>query len=328
MRNIWLNWVALAVLAVIAVMPASADDTKLKLAHALSSTSHYGAGASAFANSLETISKGKFIVEKFPDNILGSEHEVIEGLQSGNIDLAVISTSAVMDLIPEIGMFDIPFLMHDLQHARNVLDGPIGKNILSKFPEKGIVALAWGEQGFRHLTNNVRPVLVPEDARGLKIRTPQNSIHVSGFSYIGILPVPMTLTDAIKALKDGSIDGQENPLSVIIATQMDNMQKYLSLTGHVYAPALILVSSKLYKQLSSADKKFFQKSGRAACLKMRDFVDDIEKRSLDRLRKEGMQVTEVERASFAMAMEPVYAEFYKKFDKRIIDAIPFQRKFQ
>ncbi|AGF46747.1 TRAP-type C4-dicarboxylate transporter, periplasmic component [Candidatus Kinetoplastibacterium desouzaii TCC079E] len=334
MRNVWLASVALALSAIIAYAPASAEkdktltEVRLRMAHSLHGNSHYGTAANAFAETLESSSKGKYKVVTFPNNQLGSERDVIEGLQNGKIDLAIVSTSTIMDMIPEIGMFDIPFLMHDLTHARNVLDGPVGRNILAKFPSKGLIALAWGEQGFRHLTNNVRPVLTPEDAKGLRIRTPKNSIHIEGFRYIGIDPVPMTLTEAFDEIKSGKIDGQENSLAVILFTQLSHTQKYLSLSGHVYAPALILASEKLYKKLPNIDKSYFNKAGKAASTRMRDFVDDVEKSGVEKLMECGIQVTEVDRADFATAMAPVYSEYYKKFDKKIVDAIPFQRNFE
>lgn len=267
-------------------------------------------------------------MKQFANDALGGERAVIEGLQAGTIDLAIVSTSAVLDFVPEIGVFDIPFLMRDLQHARDVLDGPIGRDMLIKFPSQELVALAWGEQGFRHLTNNVRPVTTPADVKGLKIRTPQHSIHSEAFRQMGILPAPMPWSDAIIALQQGTIDGQENPLSVIISAKLSSTQKYLALTGHVYAPALILVSGKLYNELSVSDKTNFDKAGKAAGLSMRAFVDNIEKNGVEQLKKEGMQVTEVDRAAFAPAVEPVYVEYYKKFDKQLIDAIPFRRHFR
>ena len=115
---------------------------------------------------------------------------MIEGLQIGTIDLAIVSTGATLNFVPETGVFDIPFLLRDLDHARKVLDSKIGQDMLAKFPGRGIVALAWGEQGFRHLTNNVRPVKTPADAKGLKIRTTENPIHITAFRQIGIRPRP------------------------------------------------------------------------------------------------------------------------------------------
>ena len=301
--------------------PAAAQTT-LKMAYALSTGSHYGAGADAFAKSIEQSSGGKFKIQQFANSALGGEREVIEGLQIGTIDLAIVSTGATLNFVPETGVFDIPFLLRDLAHARKVLDGPIGQDMLAKFPQRGIVALAWGEQGFRHLTNSVRPVRTPADAKGLKIRTTENPVHIAAFRSIGILPTPMAWPEVATALQQGTIDGQENPLSVITSAKLSQLQKYLSLTAHVYGPALVLMSPSVYDGLPDEQKKQFQDAGHASAQAMRDYVDNVERTGVAQLRQEGMEVVEdVDTAAFAAAVEPVYPEYYKKYDKGLIDAI-------
>ena len=281
------------------------------MAYALSTSSHYGAGADAMAKSIEASTGGKYKVQQFANSALGGEREVIEGLQIGTIDLAIVSTGATLNFVPETGVFDIPFLLRDLPHARTVLDSKIGQDMLAKFPSRGIIALAWGEQGFRHLTNNVRPVKTPADAKGLKIRTTENPIHIAAFRQIGILPTPMAWPEVATALQQGTIDGQENPLSVITSAKLSQMQKHLALTGHVYGPALVLMSANVYEGLSAADKANFDKAGKESAQAMRAYVDNIEKTGVEQLKKEGMQVTEVDRAAFAAAVEPAYPEYYK-----------------
>ncbi|MYZ43433.1 TRAP transporter substrate-binding protein [Schauerella aestuarii] len=306
--------------ALTAAAPAQAQST-LRMAYALSTSSHYGAGGNAFAKSLENSSAGKYKVQQFANSALGGEREVIEGLQLGTIDLAIVSTGATLNFVPETGVFDIPFLLRDLPHARAVLDGPTGQNMLAKFPKRGLIALAWGEQGFRHLTNNVRPVATPADAKGLKIRTTENPIHIAAFRQIGILPTPMAWPEVATALQQGTIDGQENPLSVITSAKLSQIQKYLSLTGHVYGPALVLMSPSVYDGLSDKEKAAFQQAGKDSARAMRDYVDAIEINGVEQLKKEGMQVTEVDRDAFAKAVEPAYPEYYKKFDKALIQSI-------
>ena len=321
MRKTWLAATIFAACAATAALPAVAQ-TPLKMAYVLSTSSHYGAGADAFAKSIETATNGQYKVEQFANSALGGEREVIEGLQIGTIDMAIVSTGATLNFVPETGVFDIPFLLRDLDHARKVLDSKIGQDMLAKFPDRGIVALAWGEQGFRHLTNNVRPVKTPADAKGLKIRTTENPIHIAAFRAIGILPTPMAWPEVATALQQGTIDGQENPLSVITSAKLSQIQKHLSLTGHVYGPALVLMSASVYDGLSDEDKAKFKAAGKASAQAMRDYVDDIEKTGVAQLRKEGMEVTtDVDRPAFAALVETVYPEYYKKFDKKLIDAI-------
>lgn len=295
--------------------------TTYKMAYALSQQSHYGAGGAAFAKTLEEATDGRLKVQEFPNSALGGEREVIEGLQLGTIDAAILSTGATMNFVPAAAVFDVPFLLRDLDHARNVLDGDIGQNMLGEFNKRGLVALAWGEQGFRHLTNNVRPVATPEDAKGLKIRTTENQLHIAAFREIGILPTPMAWPEVSTALQQGTIDGQENPLSVITSAKLSQVQKYLSLTGHVYAPAVIIVSPSVYERLSEEDKAAFQQAATHAGQAMRTFVSDVEQSGVEQLKSEGMTVTEVDRTAFEQAVQPAYQSYQKRFGAELIEQI-------
>ncbi|MBV6272717.1 TRAP transporter substrate-binding protein [Alcaligenaceae bacterium CGII-47] len=295
--------------------------TTLKMAYALSENSHYGAGAAAFSTSLENSTKGAFKVQQFANSALGGEREVIEGLQLGTIDLAIVSTGASLNFVPQTGVFDVPFLFRDLAHARKVLDSKLGQDMLAEFPKRGLIALAWGEQGFRHLTNNVRPVAVPADIKGLKIRTTENPIHIAAFRELGVLATPMAWPEVATALQQGTIDGQENPLSVIVSVKMWQMQKYLSLTAHVYGPALVLMSPAVYDGLSDADKAHFKDAAHASALAMRKFVDNVEQSGIAELKAQGMQVNIVDHAAFVKAVEPIYPQYYKQFGKELVEAI-------
>lgn len=310
-----------AVVAAIGLPGIVNAQTTIKMAYALSQQSHYGAGGNAFAKTLEEGSNGRFKLEQFANSALGGEREVIEGLQLGTIDAAIVSTGATTNFVPTTAIFDIPFLFRDLNHARTVLDGEIGQTMLTEFNKRGLVALAWGEQGFRHLTNNVRPVATPADAKGLKIRTTENQLHIIAFREIGILPTPMAWPEVVTALQQGTIDGQENPLSVITSAKLSQVQKYLSLTGHVYAPTVIMISPSVYGRLSDKDKALFQQAAKNAGQAMRKFVSDIEASGVEQLRREGMQITEVDRKAFEKAVEPAYKDYNKRFDPALIQRI-------
>ncbi len=143
---------------------------EVKLGYALAVNSHYGAAAQAWADSVEKASNGAFKFKQFPSSALGGERELIEGLQLGTVEAIIVSTGALSNFVPDVGVVDIPFLFRDTAHARAVLDGAFGQDLLGKFQKRGLVALAWGEQGFRHLTNNKHPVQKIEDLKGLKIR--------------------------------------------------------------------------------------------------------------------------------------------------------------
>jgi tripartite ATP-independent transporter DctP family solute receptor len=228
----------------------------------------------------------------------------------------------VPNFVPEVAILDIPFLMRDYPHARAVLDGPIGQEMLTKFPAKGIVALAWGENGFRHMTNSKRPLNGPDDLKGLKMRTMENPVHIQAYKQFGIIPTPMAFTEVFTALQQGTVDGQENPLSVISAAKFDQVQKYMTLTGHVYSPALILMGKAAWDKLAPADKDAFMAAAKEAVKANRARIDEDERRAVADLRAKGMVIIEnVDKAKYQAMLAPTFVEFGKKFGQDNIDKI-------
>ncbi len=300
----------------------TAAQTTLKINIALAQNSHYGVAIDTFAREVERRTNGRYKVQTFYSSALGAERESVEGVQLGTLDLTLTSTGPLPNFVPEVAILDIPFLFRDYAHARAVLDGPIGQDLLGKFPVKGMVGLGWGENGFRHMTNSKRPVNVPEDLRGLKMRTMENPIHIEAYRQFGILPTPMAFTEVFTALQQGTVDGQENPLSVITAAKLDQVQKYLSLTGHVYSPAVFLMNKAQWDKLSEADKQAFLDAAKEAVKANRTRVDDDERKAVADLRGKGMTVAEnVDKAKFQAALAPVYADFAKRFGQANIDRI-------
>ena len=301
--------------------PAAAQ-TEIKLAYALAQTSHYGAGAQAWQAAIEKGVAGRYVVKQFPSSALGGEREAVEGLQLGTVDAVIVSTGTLSNFVPEVGVVDIPFLFRDIKHARATLDGPIGQDILQKFQGRGLIALAWGEQGFRQLTDNKHPVTKPEDFKGLKIRTMENPVHILAFKTLGAAPTPMAWPEVTGALQQGTIDGQENPLSVIVSAKLNQVQKFLSLTDHVYSPAVLIVSPKLWGKMSAEDKAVFTEGAKQGAVAMRAFVDDADARGVDAMKAAGMQVNKVaDKAPFQAALAPAYVEYEKKFGKPLLDQI-------
>src|SRR5438105_4573817 len=312
---------ALALMMAIVTAEGAHAQTALKMNISVAQNSHYGVAIDAFAREVEKRTNGRYKIQNFYSGALGAERESIEGVQLGTLDLTMTSTGPVPNFVPEVAILDIPFLFRDYAHARAVLDGPIGQDLLAKFDAKGIKALAWGENGFRHMTNNKHPVNTPDDLKGLKMRTMENPIHIEAYRQFGILPTPMAFTEVFTALQQGTVDGQENPLSVITSAKLDQVQKYLSLTGHVYSPALILTNKAQWDKLSPADKQAFSDAAKEAVKANRTRIDDDERRAVADLRAKGMSVETVDKAKFQAALTPVYADFAKRFGQDNIDRI-------
>ncbi|MFN4102439.1 MAG: DctP family TRAP transporter solute-binding subunit, partial [Pararhodobacter sp.] len=225
--------------AMLAAGPVLAQGVTMNLAFTPPADSHYGDAGRAFAEKIAELSDGAFEISLRPAGALGGERDVIEGLQIGTVELTISSTGPIGNFVPEVYALDFPFLFNDYASAHAVLDGEIGQELLASFEPHGIVGLAWAENGFRHITNSVRPIREPADLAGLKLRTMENEVHIAAFRAAGAAPTPMSWTEVLTSLQQGTIDGQENPIPIVTANNMWEIQDNISLTGHVYSPAVV-----------------------------------------------------------------------------------------
>jgi tripartite ATP-independent transporter DctP family solute receptor len=228
----------------------------------------------------------------------------------------------VANFVPELLVFDIPFIFRDTAHARAVVDGPIGQDILAKVKDKGVIGLGYGENGFRHLTNNKRQVETPADLSGLTIRTMENPIHITAFKELGARPTPIAWPELYAALQQGVVDGQENPLSNLLTAKLYQVQKYLTLTGHVYAPTLVMISPAAWNKLTPDQQKILKDAVGKAIIAQRKAVEELEANAVKTLKDQGMQVEEkVDNAQFSAKLAPAYAQLSKQFGQKTLDAI-------
>jgi tripartite ATP-independent transporter DctP family solute receptor len=303
----------------LAAAPAAAQTT-ITLQHALPlNTSHYGVGGAAFKETLERLTNGRIrVTVQRNDN----EREMIESVQIGTIDCTITSTGPVGNFVPAVRVVDVPFLFRDYAHARGVLDSEIGQSLLQQFTPRGLVGVIWMENGFRNLTNSRREVHTPADVRGLKIRTMENQVHMQAFRTLGALPTPMAFSELVPALQQGTVDGQENPIPVIVANNLNQVQRFLTLTRHVYSPAVLICNPGTLQRLSPADREAFMEAARAAQRANREKVTADEASGVDELRRRGMNVvTEVDAAAFQAALAPAFAEWERTLDAALLRRI-------
>ena len=297
----------------------------LKMGYLYARNSQLGAGAGEFIRRVEAATHGTFRVEEYPNGAFGGEVEMLDGLRKGELDLAFLTAAPFSGLVPEFGIFDLPFLFRDPAHARALLDGPFGQEYLAKFRGYDLVALAWGETGMRHLTNSRHSVRTPEDLRGLKLRVPQSDVTLRCFRQLGVQAAPLGFPALYGALESGHFDGQENPIATIRASQFERVQHHLTLTGHVYSGAVMLISGDVWEDLSLPERDVFTEAARAAGLASRQVADRSELDGIAALRAAGMQiVSEVNKAAFLAALEPTWSEFARQFGHRQIDRIRAQ----
>ena len=302
--------------------PVQAEPIKMRMSTTVPENSHYGDAVHAFQDEIKKLTNGRYEVEGFHAGALGGEREAMEAVQMGTQELTLTSTGPVPNFVPETRILDVPFLFRDYAHARAVLDGPIGQELLSKFDSKGMKALSWCDNGFRHMTNSKHAVAKPADLQGLKMRTMENPVHIAAYKAFGIIPTPMSFTEVFTALQQGTVDGQENPLSIIWSNKFEQVQKYMTLTGHVFSPCVILMSKDVYDDLSEEDQKNFMAAAKAATAANRARVDKDEQEAVAALRKGGMEViTDVDKAAYQAVLADVYKGFAKEFGQENIDAI-------
>lgn len=311
MRKFTNTLTGIALVMGIASGAAAAEEYNLAFTPPLES--HYGDGGKAFAAKIAELSGGSVVINLKPAGALGGEREVIEGMQIGTVDLAISSTGPIGNFVPDIYALDFPFLFKSYDSARSVLDGPIGDDLLEKFKAHDLVGLAWGENGFRNVTNNIHPIKTPEDLKGLKLRTMENKVHIAAFKAAGAAPTPMSWTEVLTSLAQGTIDGQENPIPVLTVNSMWEVQKHMTLTQHVYSPAVVVMSKSRFDALDAEQQAWFVEAAKAAAAATRATVSKNEIEGVALLRANGMEVVDsIDKAAFAAAVQPAYEQFAKE----------------
>ena len=279
-------------------------------------------GSDAFRVAILSQLPGRIAVDERGSAVMGSENAILAATQAGAVNFAVMSASVVASAVPDLGVFDIPFLFRDPAHAKAVADGPIGAKIAGKFPDKGLVLLAIGKQGFRNITNSKRPIRGPADLAGLKIRVIPNEVYQMTFKALGAEVVPMEFPLVYSALKDGRIDGQENPISTIAGSRFQDVQKYVSLTGHFFAAIVFIANRDFFQSLDPSDQAALIAAAKAGAEATWQAGGAADAKALDDLRKGGMEVIEtVDRQPFIDALKPLEPEFEKRFGKETLAAI-------
>ena len=316
---------ACAAIATLAQAPqalaADYKDRTIKVSHVVPKDHPFQIGIDKYAQLLAEKTGGLMKMRGYPDGQLGAELQSISAAQGGVLEMALVSTAAAASVVKELGAFDLPFLFNDGKEVDLVFDGPIGKRLLDKFPEKGLIGLCYFETGFRHLTNNKHPVAKVEDFKGLKIRTIQNAVFVDVFNTLGANATPMPFTEVYAALESRAIDGQETPYSNIHGNRFYEVQKYVSTTGHIYGGSVILMSKKYWDTLTGDEQKLLQESCYEARDHERRYSRENDPKLLAELKTKGIQhndVTPAERARMRAALQPVYDKYAKTLGEDVV----------
>ena len=261
-------------------------------------------------------------VKVFDSSQLGKDKDMLQKLKIGTMHMTLPS-SIMPEIAPEYAIFDLPFLVADRDHLARI-DETFFKDVLVPAAEaEGYRPLAVWENGFRHITNNVRPIDTPADLEGLKIRTPNSSWRVAMFSEYGANPTPMSFSEVFVSLQTGVIDGQENPLTNIAGAKLQEVQKYLSLSNHVYSPAYPTVGVAVFEKLDPEVQQILIETAQEMALWAREQGAAAEGTLLEELKSGGMEVNTADRAAFVAASVPLYEKFASEVEggQKMIDDV-------
>ncbi len=303
-----------------AVQPKK-DAVRLKFAQTNNDKHKYHLAMLKFKEIIEKKSDGRFVIEVFAGS-LGADRDLMEGLQIGSVDAAALNTSVIASVVPEFGVFDLPFIFKDRNQAYKVMDGPIGQDLIKKANAKiGFVATDYWENGFRGFTNNIRPIVKPGDLKDLKFRTMQSKIHLDSFKQWGANPVPMNFAEVFTAMQMNVIDGHDNAPDTISANKMWEVQKYFSNSKHFYSPVLFIFSAHMWKKLSDADKKMFLEASKEVTILERKLAEEMYDQALVELKKHMQVVMDVDYEAFKASVQPIWGKYSATFGKDLIDRI-------
>jgi TRAP-type transport system periplasmic protein len=302
---------------------AAQAQIELRFGHAQPPHSDTNMAGEVFKRLVEEGSNGEITVQVYPSSQLGNNNQMVEGVRLGTIDLTANGNPFYTAFLPEMNVLDLPFLFEDYDHVYRVIDGEIGRGLLDKLEDHRIKGLAFWEIGFRDLTNSRCAIRTPADMQGLKFRIAPNPAHLKAFELLGANPTPMPFSEVYMALQTGAIDGQENPVPLIYANRLNEVQEHLTLLGHSYTAQVFAMNLARFNSLAPEHQELLLDAAHQAALAQRE---DLARRSaefLEELKSQGMQVVEdpdVE-AFRAIVYEPVVADYVAEFGSDLVDRI-------
>lgn len=314
-----------AVLVLVAAQSAMAAKTyKMKL-HSVGSETHQAHQSLLdFEKFVEEETDGGVEVTLHINAALGGDRQATEAMQLGIVECGIIGSSTLATFAPRFNVFDLPFAFKDFETAYKVIDGPLSEKLQADLKPQGLRVIGWGVNGFRNVSNNKKPIYTPADMGGMKIRCMENPIHIATFKAIGANPTPMSFSELYTALAQGTVDGQDNPVVLTYSAKFYEVQKYYSLTGHIFAVAPLVVSETFFQALPEEYQKVVLEAGKRYEASERAATEKQDVEMLELLKETGMKVntlTDEQKAMFVEATAPVYDEFEDVITPEIMEII-------
>jgi len=320
-RTLLANTLGLVAASTLTLGPAATASaaTSVKIGHGHTEQHSFHLAMEKFAELLEQKVPGEFDVSIFANAQLGSEREMQEQLTLGSLEMAVTGVLGIYE--PKLALLELPFLFRDRDHVLAAQQSDAVAELVSGLPDKGVRLIGFVENGFRNITNNVRPVNGPEDIAGLKIRTPENQAQIETFKALDAQPTPMPFSELYGALRQGVVDGQENPLQNISDGKLFEVQEHLALSGHIYNSAYLVVSESFYQGLDEDVREAMEAAAAEAGEWQLRYMGERDAELLESLKAGGMEVTEPSKEAFREATVPAYEVFYEQYGDEARDFV-------
>lgn len=318
------------VLAVILMVTASllfaagAQEQKkvvLKVGHVFAATHPWQINLEGMAKDVSEATNGAVEIQVFPAAQLGGDRDVAEGLRLGTIEMGLFGTGALQSLDKRMIIEELPYAWETREKAYAAMDGKLGDALDKVMLEYGIVGLHYWESGYRHITNNTRPINRVADLKGLALRVPEAEMRIDTFKQLGALPTPLAFGELFTALQQGVVSGQENPLATIYSSRFQEVQKYLSLSYHIWGSGYLGISEKAWKSLSKEQQDILVEKAVAWGIKCRQDIASSDAEYLEMLKKDGMQVNETNFAEFQNAVKPVWDKYEKEYGTELMSLV-------
>ena len=317
--------ILLALMLALCLCATAVAETTFQLGTTVNEQDSFHVAAEKFKELVEERTNGEYKIEIYPNGTLGGESEMLDSMTMGMLDMGIITSGPFVNFSEAMGVLDMPFLFANNEEAYKILDGEIGRELLDTLEEAGLKGLAYAERGFRNVTNSVKPVTCAADLAGLKLRVMENEVYTATFKALEVNAVPMAWAEALTAMQQGTIEGEENPINVIHSYGLwDYGQKYVTLDRHSYSTAIITMSLDVFNTLDEATQQIFLDAAQEAAEYERAWVAEQEADQLATIKSHGVEVVEEpDLQSFRDAVQPVYDAYpqYAEYISRIQAAL-------
>jgi tripartite ATP-independent transporter DctP family solute receptor len=297
--------------------------TELRFGHAQPPNCTLNLAVLEFKKAVATATKGELVINVFPGGALGGNSQMVQGVRMGSLDITANGNSFYTAFAPKNNVIDLPYLFNDYEHVAAVIDGPIGQSLLDELKKYNIMGLAFLDQGFRQITNNVHPIRVPDDIKGLKMRVAPDKAHVMCFQLLGANVVTMSFTEVYMAMQTKAIDAEENPVNTIISNRFQEVQKYLSMIRYAYTAGVLAMNLKKFNSLPQNQQTILLTEAQIMAKKLRQTQRSLEAEQLNQLRAAGMEIiTDLDVAPFQkIVAEKTREDYVKSFGSDLLNRI-------